>query len=61
VADLGGAVQEDEVGAATGEVVAEGESGLAGADDDDVEQFAVSGRVGGGHGDLLTRGVKADG
>jgi hypothetical protein len=50
VVDLGGAVQEPEIGAAAGEVMAEGESGLAGADDDDVEQFSVGGRAGGGHG-----------
>ena len=43
MADLGRSVQEDEVGAPAGEVVTEGESGLAGADQDDIEQFAVAG------------------
>ena len=43
VADLGRSFQEDEVGAPAGEVVTEGESGLASADQDDIEQFAVTG------------------
>ncbi len=53
--DLRAGVQEDDVRATAGEVVAEGQAGLPGADDDDVDQLAIAGGRGGGHG--ISRGV----
>jgi hypothetical protein len=50
VADLRSGVQQEEVGAAGGQVVPEGEAGLAGADHEDVVLRAVNGAEDAGHG-----------
>jgi hypothetical protein len=50
VPDLGGGVQQQEVGTATGEVMAEGDAGLARPDDEDVVLPVVEGAGGVGHG-----------